>query len=265
VPFVRVSRDKRGYEHVYLFEVSNRRPSKPRILYWFRTPPGVRVGREPFDEPVRRALEAQNPNVTFDWKKLISGTVLPPDVENWRERRQAEREAKRARRAGEEETAGRGDAEPVGRGDAEPVGRGDAEPVGEAQAPELSAGQMPGGNDLPAEAVATVGAAPGPSSKPVTASGACDASPSGRHRRRRRGGRHRQSNRRPVVSPQVDSPPAETAEERQIAETSQTAQDSQTAEESQTMEPTHAASGTSLAVSSVSDRAKTTGDPWEEK
>jgi hypothetical protein len=228
VPFVRVSRDKRGYEHIYLFEVSSRRP---RILYWFRTPPGVRVGREPFDEPVKRALEAQNPGVTFDWKKLASDTLPPPDVENWRERRRAEREAKRARRVDEEETAG----------------GGDEEPVGEAQASEVSAGEMR--DDLPAEAVATVGAASDPSFKPVTVSGAGDAGPFGRHRRRRRGGRHRQSTRRPdvPVAPQVDSPPAEHAERNR------------------TMEAAQAPSGASLPMSSMSDTANMTADWSEEK
>ena len=127
MPFVRVSRDKRGYEHIYLLEVSSRRPSRPRILYWFRTPPGVRVGREPFDEPVRRALEAQNPDVTFDWKKLASDTLQPaPDVENWRERRRAEREAKRARAGDEEEIAAGGD---------------------EAQASDVSPGELAGDDD----------------------------------------------------------------------------------------------------------------------
>jgi hypothetical protein len=194
VPFVRVSRDKRGYEHVYLFEVSNRRPSKPRILYWFRTPPGVRVGREPFDEPVRRALEALNPNVTFDWKKLASDTVPPPDVENWRERRRAEREAKRVRRGDEVRTAAGGE---------EP--EADDEPGGEATGSGASAGEMPG-DEPPKEAVAPAGGPWVSSQKPMAVSGAGEAGPAGRPRRRRRGGRHRQSGRVPDISaaPQVD-------------------------------------------------------------
>jgi hypothetical protein len=103
VPFVRVSRDKRGYEHIYLVHAATRRgkPARPRILYWYRTPPGVIVGREPFDPAVRRALEAQNPDVTFDWDKLVQMTAAPPDVEPWRERRRVEREAKQARMAEE--------------------------------------------------------------------------------------------------------------------------------------------------------------------
>lgn len=101
--FVRVSRDKRGYEHIYLIDATARRgkASRPRVLYWFRTPPGVMVGREPFDESVRRTLEAQYPDVTFDWEKLRKTAIPAPDVEPWRERRRVERAAKQARQAGE--------------------------------------------------------------------------------------------------------------------------------------------------------------------
>ena len=101
--FVRVSRDKRGYEHIYLIDAVTRRgkTSRPRVLYWFRTPPGVTVGREPFDESVRRTLEAQYPDVTFDWEQLRKTAIAPPDVEPWRERRRVERAAKQARQAGD--------------------------------------------------------------------------------------------------------------------------------------------------------------------
>src|SRR2546430_11210017 len=94
--FFRFSRDKRGYEHFYLVEpTTNRRgKSRPRVLYWFRTPPNVKIGREPFDDDVRRALEAQNPNVTFDWRKILETPIPSAEVEPWRERRRAERAAR---------------------------------------------------------------------------------------------------------------------------------------------------------------------------
>src|SRR5712691_7545010 len=99
--FFRFNRDKRGYEHFYLVEpVTNRRgKSRPRVLYWYRTPPNVRVGRAPFDEDVQRALEAQNPTVSFDWRKIIDAPIPSADVEKWRERRRAERAEKAARRS----------------------------------------------------------------------------------------------------------------------------------------------------------------------
>ncbi|HWF85240.1 MAG TPA: hypothetical protein VG222_10345 [Vicinamibacterales bacterium] len=99
MPFLRFSRDKRGYEHFYLIEPTTRRgKSRNRILYWFRTPPGVKVGRLPFDDQMRRALEVRYPDVKFDWQKLIDTPIPPPapDVERWRERRRLERAAKQA-------------------------------------------------------------------------------------------------------------------------------------------------------------------------
>jgi hypothetical protein len=108
VPFLRFSRDKRGYEHTYLVHTQNRRgkPSRPRVLYWYRTPPGIKVGRPPFDEEVRRRLEAQNPDVSFNWPSILA-TPFPPPAENeqWRERRKAERAAKQAHRVEEDADA----------------------------------------------------------------------------------------------------------------------------------------------------------------
>ena len=107
MPFVKVSRDKRGYEQISLVHVSARRgrPSKARVLYVFRTPPGVKVGREPFDEAIQRELEAQNPGVVFDWKMLSNIPAPAPDVEFWRERRKADKAAKLARKAEEQADA----------------------------------------------------------------------------------------------------------------------------------------------------------------
>jgi hypothetical protein len=83
-----------------------------RVLYAFRSPPNVKVGREPFDDAARRALEAQYPDVAFDWVKL-SATPLPAvEPEPWRERRNAERAAKMAAQA--EAIAESAEVEPEG-------------------------------------------------------------------------------------------------------------------------------------------------------
>jgi hypothetical protein len=106
VPSVRFSRDKRGYEYVYLVHTTTRRgkPGRTLVIYWYRTPPGVRIGRKPFDEDVQRALEQQYPGVTFDWETIINTPMPPPDMtEFWRERRRAEKVAKQERRAEEAE------------------------------------------------------------------------------------------------------------------------------------------------------------------
>lgn len=102
MPSVRFSRDKRGYEHVYLVDTSNKHGQQSRVLYWFRTPPGIRVGRKPFDEETQRVLESRNPGLVFDWKKIVSTSPPPPDIEHWRERRKSERAAKQSRAADED-------------------------------------------------------------------------------------------------------------------------------------------------------------------
>jgi hypothetical protein len=95
--FLRFSRDKHGYENTYLVQPIGRRGnSPPRVLYWFRTPPNIRVGREAFDESVRRALEAQHRDIVFNWPRLLATPVPPPETERWRERRRAERAARRS-------------------------------------------------------------------------------------------------------------------------------------------------------------------------
>lgn len=96
MPFVRFSRDRRGYEHLYL--VDSKEPGRSRVIYWFRTPPGVRVGRSPFDAATQRSLEQQYPDVKFDWPQIVAARIPPlAPVENWREKRRAERAFKRAR------------------------------------------------------------------------------------------------------------------------------------------------------------------------
>ena len=82
MPSVRFSRDKRGYEYVFLVHTPTRRgkPGRTRVLYWYRTPPGVRIGRRPFDEEVQRTLERQNPGVEFAWDAIINTPMPPPDM-----------------------------------------------------------------------------------------------------------------------------------------------------------------------------------------
>jgi len=97
VSFVKFSRDRRGYEHFYLVEpVTGRRgKTRQRVLYWFRTPPNVKVGREPFDPQVMRALENRYPGVKFDWDQLRNTPIPSVEPEYWRERRRVERAVRR--------------------------------------------------------------------------------------------------------------------------------------------------------------------------
>jgi hypothetical protein len=103
--FLRFTRDRRGVENFYLVQPTTNRRGKvrPRVLYWFRSPPDVKVGRQPFDPAVRQALEAQNPDVAFDWRAIVETPIPSADADKWRERRRADRAAKHA--AAEEESA----------------------------------------------------------------------------------------------------------------------------------------------------------------
>lgn len=169
--FFRFTRDKRGYEHFYLVEpVTNRKGrTRSRVLYWYRTPPNVRVGREPFDQAVRRALETQNPGITFDWRKILETPIPSADVEMWRERRRAERAEKAARRALAADT----DAEPsTADPDSVVDPEADSDPLHEAGA---------AGSEV-------ADASDGASAESSTVGVPADRWSIGRRRRRRRGG-----------------------------------------------------------------------------
>jgi hypothetical protein len=56
----------------------------------------VKVGREPFDQHVRAALEQQNPDIEFDWDQILKAPIPSGDAEQWRERRRQERAARQA-------------------------------------------------------------------------------------------------------------------------------------------------------------------------
>ena len=66
----------------------------------------MKVGRNPFDPDTQRSLERQNPDVQFDWAQIVAARMPPPaPVENWREKRRAERAFKKARATEVAETA----------------------------------------------------------------------------------------------------------------------------------------------------------------
>ena len=95
MPFLRFSRDRRGYESTYLCHTFRRGgTSQLRVLYWFRSPPDVKVGRLALDPGAIRAIEESNPDLKFDWSKILKVTPppLPPDHgRDGREERRARR------------------------------------------------------------------------------------------------------------------------------------------------------------------------------
>ncbi len=171
MPFVKHSRDKRGYEHLYLVQPNPRRGKTAPVLYWYRTPPNIRVGRGAFDDFARRALERMHPDLAFDWKALTNTPVPPPapDVEKWRDRRRQEKAARQAARAEAEAEAAMSTTRA---GEPEDV---EAEESGGEVADDDTAGEQSlasEGAETAAESVA------GPAGEPVRA---------GRRRRRWRG------------------------------------------------------------------------------
>jgi hypothetical protein len=100
LPHLRFSRDKRGYENTFVVHSARRRgKGRSRILYWFRTPPGVRVGRAALDEDAIRLIEEHNPDIDFNWTQILrSQDVTPAESATMPSERRAQLPAGRARR-----------------------------------------------------------------------------------------------------------------------------------------------------------------------
>jgi len=176
--FLRFSRDKRGVENFYLVQPTTNRRGKvrQRVLYWFRSPPDVKVGRQPFDPGVRQALELQNPGVEFDWRAIVETPIPSADADKWRERRRAERAAKSAAAEAEAETVEVDADEP------------DSTPSGDDQTGAGADAVVPAAAAIPAAAV-------------ITPQGSVHNGDPNRKRRRRRrsGGRDRAAAAAPVT------------------------------------------------------------------
>lgn len=81
MPFLRLSRDRRGYESTFLLHAAFP-GARPRVLYWYRTAPSVRVGRPALDEDAIRTIEEQHPEVEFNWSEILAvGAAISIEVE----------------------------------------------------------------------------------------------------------------------------------------------------------------------------------------
>jgi hypothetical protein len=94
VPFLRVIRDKRGYETTYLMHLyRDGLRQRSKILYMFRTPGGARVGRDPLEPDVLRQIESQYPDIQFNWATVReSQQVIETSAEPRRRRPRREDE-----------------------------------------------------------------------------------------------------------------------------------------------------------------------------
>ena len=116
MPFLRLTRDRRGIENTFLMH-ADRPGDRPRLLYWYRTAPGIALGRLPLDEDAIRTIEDQHPDIDFDWPAILAlSEVMTPEDEvpprpQPREQRR-ERRPKRESDPGEEpQRHGRRDAD----------------------------------------------------------------------------------------------------------------------------------------------------------
>lgn len=108
MPFLRLTRDRRGFENTFLMH-ADRPGDRPRLLYWYRTAPGLVQGRAALDEDAIRAIEDQHPDIDFDWPAILAlrevmtpedeAPARPPQQQPRREKRQRGRDRDRDRDA----------------------------------------------------------------------------------------------------------------------------------------------------------------------
>lgn len=113
MPFLRLTRDRRGTENTFLLH-TDRPGDRPKLLYWYRTAPGIVLGRAPLDEDAIRTIEDQHPEIDFDWPAILAlSEVMTPEDEAPARPRQPEGRRSRPRDQP-------GDAQPRPRQDAPP-------------------------------------------------------------------------------------------------------------------------------------------------
>lgn len=97
MPFLRLTRDRRGTENTFLLH-ADRPGDRPKLLYWYRTAPGVLLGRAPLDEDAIRTIEDQHPEIDFDWPAILAlSEVMTPEDEAPARPRQPEGRRQRPR------------------------------------------------------------------------------------------------------------------------------------------------------------------------
>ena len=81
MPFLRLTRDRRGFENTFLLHADHP-GAKERLLYWYRTAPGIALGRPALDEDAIRTIEENHPDIEFDWPAILAlSEVMTPEEE----------------------------------------------------------------------------------------------------------------------------------------------------------------------------------------
>lgn len=92
MPLIRLARDKRGIDTLYLLHQRRDGRGEPRlrVLYFCAMPQGTQFGRAPLDPTTQRLLERRYPDIEFDWAALlreIEQRRLPPPTQDVHARR----------------------------------------------------------------------------------------------------------------------------------------------------------------------------------
>ena len=90
---------------------ADRPGDRPRLLYWYRTAPGIVQGRSGLDEDAIPTIEEQHPDIDFDWPAILAlAEVMTPEDEAparapQQQRQQGRRERNRDRRPPQQPSA----------------------------------------------------------------------------------------------------------------------------------------------------------------
>jgi hypothetical protein len=97
-----LTRDRRGFENTFLMH-ADRPGDRPRLLYWYRTAPGIALGRSPLDEDAIRTLEENHPDIDFDWPAILalSEVMTPEDEAPARPQQKQQQQGRKRRGEGE--------------------------------------------------------------------------------------------------------------------------------------------------------------------
>ena len=151
MPHLRLTADRRGYENTFLLH-SSTPGQRARVIYWYRTAPGLRIGRPALDDGAMRTLEEQYPDIDFDWPYILDmATMTPVEVEGPVPVRK-----RKPRRADDDEADVTVDAAPVARATAPSVsGAASDSPVPAPPEAELAAGEFDLLGELMGRGIAT--------------------------------------------------------------------------------------------------------------
>jgi len=107
-----LTRDRRGFENTFLMH-ADRPGDRARLLYWYRTAPGIGLGRSPLDEDAIRTIEEQHPDIDFDWPAILAlAEVMTPEDEAPPPRPQQQQQQRQGKRRGRDAAPSREPAAP---------------------------------------------------------------------------------------------------------------------------------------------------------